>query len=56
MVKNEEEFTRLPGALIINRYMPGTPLKEREEALENLRQLLQTLLQIEERKTKKEEI
>lgn len=50
MVKDEKDFARLPGARIINRYMPDTSLEAREQALENLKKLLATLLDIEERK------
>ena len=41
---------RLPGARIINRYMPGTSLEARAKALQNLNDFLRTLLEIEERK------
>jgi hypothetical protein len=50
MVMDEKEFAKLPGAILINKRMPGTPLAKREEALENLNRLLMTLLEIEERK------
>lgn len=50
MVKDEKEFARLPGARIINRYMPGTSLEARERALQNLKKLLATLIEVEERK------
>lgn len=48
MAKDERDFARLPGARIINRYMPGTSLEAREEALKNLKKLLATLVEIEE--------
>jgi hypothetical protein len=51
MAKDEKDFARLPGAHLINRYMPGTSLEAREKALENLRSLLTTLLNIEEQKS-----
>ena len=56
MAANEKEFARLPGARIINRYMPRTSLEAREKALQNLNDFLATLLDIEERKMRDEEI
>ena len=50
MANNEKQFARLPGARIINHYMPGTSLEAREKALQNLNDFLRTLLEIEERK------
>lgn len=54
MVNNEKEFARLPGARIINRYMPRVSLEEREKARTNLNDLLVTLLEIEERRMRDE--
>jgi len=50
MAKDEKDFARQPGAYLVNRYMPGTSLAAREEALENLRNALRALMKLEEGK------
>jgi len=54
MAKDEKDFARLPGAYLINRYMRGTSLAAREEALENLRKALRALIDLEERRERRE--
>lgn len=50
-----DSTTRRPGDLILDRYMPNATPEEREEARANLRRLLRTLTDIEERKMRDEE-
>lgn len=38
-----------PGDLFIDRYMPGASAEEREEAYQNVRQLITVLVRINER-------
>jgi hypothetical protein len=46
---NQSSRPDKPGWLFIDRYMPGATPQEQEEAYENLRSLVQLLLQIDER-------
>lgn len=55
-VEDEEVFAAQPGSLLINRYMWDQSLKKRKEALENLRKLLQTLIDIEKRKERNKRV
>lgn len=45
----EEKRARRPGDLFIDRYMPNASPEEREQAYENLRNLILVLIEIDDR-------
>jgi hypothetical protein len=48
----DEVRTTRPGELFLDRYMPKATEAEREEAYENLRELIAILVEIEDRLTR----